>query len=226
MWTVTIHAASSWATTRPPSQPWKPDQQQRANRRPQDARVAPMMAPRRNGGGEDQEADGDAEQPVQVLGPHQRGLNCDGIELRRQLGGRHGRHPAAEAARPVRDSPARRRRREPGHRRGSGNRSSPSSTGRGAGKMKGGSSLHYPPFRWLVRRGGSLDPPKPDSSTSREGTLPRIRSTTKDAKRHEASHGKTDELLRVPRVFVVDVLSLGATLCPSRASRHWYSQRG
>ena len=36
--------------------------------------------------------------------------------------------------------------------------------------MKSGSRLHYPPFRWLVRRGGSLDPPGCSPSRS-NGTV-------------------------------------------------------
>ena len=48
------------------------NQQKRRDRRPQDSRLMPMMAPRRDRGGENQEADGDAEQTVQVLRPHQR----------------------------------------------------------------------------------------------------------------------------------------------------------
>ena len=47
-------------------------QQERGDRRPQDSRMMAMMAPRRDRGGENQEADGDAEQTVQVLRPHQR----------------------------------------------------------------------------------------------------------------------------------------------------------
>ena len=58
-------------------------QQQRRHDRPHDARLAAMPAPRRHGRGEDGEAHAHAEQPVQVLGPHQRGIELRGVELRR-----------------------------------------------------------------------------------------------------------------------------------------------
>ena len=69
--------------------------------RPQDARLAPMMPPGRDGRGQDDEPDGDAEQPVQVLRPHQRRVELRRVEAGRQVGGRGRRNPRSEATRPV-----------------------------------------------------------------------------------------------------------------------------
>ena len=104
---VTIHAASPCATTRPPSQPSKPTSRNAAIGRPQDARLAAMVTPRRDRGRENQEADRDAEQTVQVLRPHQRRIEQRGIELRRQISRRRGRNPSAKTARPVRAAESR-----------------------------------------------------------------------------------------------------------------------
>ena len=101
MCTVTIQAARSCATTRPPSQPWKPvsstaatiGQRMRGSRRW--CRQAETVGARID------EPDGHAEQPVQVLGPHQRRVELRRVEAGRQVGGRGRRNPRSEAARPV-----------------------------------------------------------------------------------------------------------------------------
>jgi hypothetical protein len=95
------------STTQPS---FEADEQECGDRRPQDARLVAMIAPRRDRGGEDQEADRDAEQTVDVLRPHQRGIELSGIELRREVSGRRRRDPRSETARPVGTS-------EPGARR-------------------------------------------------------------------------------------------------------------
>ncbi len=77
-------------------------QQERGDGRPQDSRIAAVMTPGRDRGRENQEADGDAEQTVQVLRPHQRRVEQRGIELRRQVRHRSRRDPSAKTARPVR----------------------------------------------------------------------------------------------------------------------------
>ena len=60
-----------------------------------------VMAKRRHQGGENQQADRHAEQPVEVLGPHQRRVELRRIEAGRQLGRRGRRNPRPEATRPV-----------------------------------------------------------------------------------------------------------------------------
>ena len=101
MCTVTIQAASSCATTRPPSQPWKPVSSTAATTGQRMRGTVAMAAPRRDGRREDHEADDHAEQPVQVLGPHQRRVELRRVELGRQSGRRGRRNPRAETARPV-----------------------------------------------------------------------------------------------------------------------------
>ena len=76
-------------------------QQQRTDRGPQDVRLAPMMPPGRNHGGQDEEAHRHTQQPVEVLGPHQGGVELIRRELRGQRLDRHRGNPRAEAPRPV-----------------------------------------------------------------------------------------------------------------------------
>jgi hypothetical protein len=79
----------------------KSGQQQGGDDRPEDAWLISVMPPRGDGGGEDQKPDGDAQQSVQVLRPHQRRVELRDVELRWQIGGGGGRDPGSEAARPV-----------------------------------------------------------------------------------------------------------------------------
>ena len=66
-----------------PTEPaFETDEQKRGDRRPQDARLLPIVAPRRDRRREDQETNGHAEQTVHVLRPHQRRIELRGIELR------------------------------------------------------------------------------------------------------------------------------------------------
>ncbi len=103
---VTIHARQSVRDDAAAEPSFETHQQERGDGRPQDSRITAVMPPRRDRGRENQEADGDAEQTVQVLRPHQRRIEQRGIELRRQIRHRSRRDPSAKTARPVRAAEA------------------------------------------------------------------------------------------------------------------------